>query len=79
MYYITNYKTLSIISITILCFQLVVSCAAEAENPEVSREYHLLRRMIDVEEQFIEVTDLGEDLAMQVIRYLVLTIYLKLL
>ncbi|XP_052126754.1 NACHT and WD repeat domain-containing protein 2, partial [Frankliniella occidentalis] len=48
--------------------KLIVSCAAEADNPEVSREYHLLRRMLDVEEQFIEVTALGEDLAMQVIK-----------
>ena len=49
--------------------QLIVSCAAEADNPEVSREYHLLRRMLDVEEQFIEVTALGEELAMQVIKW----------
>lgn len=48
--------------------QLIVSCAAEADNPEVSREYHLLRRMLDGEEHFIEVTALGEDLAMQVIK-----------
>lgn len=50
------------------CLQLMVTCAAEAENPDVSREYHLLRRMIDVEDQFIEVTALGEELAMQVIK-----------
>lgn len=48
--------------------QLMVTCAAEAENPEVSKEYHLLRRMIDVDSQFIEVTALGEELAMQVIK-----------
>ncbi|XP_046671615.1 NACHT and WD repeat domain-containing protein 2 [Homalodisca vitripennis] len=48
--------------------KLMVSCAAEADNPEVSRDYHVLRRMIDVEEQFIEVTDLGEELAMNVIK-----------
>lgn len=48
--------------------QLLVSCAAEADNPEVSQDYHLLRRMIDNEELFLEVRDLGEDLAMQIIR-----------
>ncbi|KAK6631349.1 hypothetical protein RUM44_005875 [Polyplax serrata] len=48
--------------------KLMVTCAAEAENPEVSKEYHLLRRMIDVDSQFIEVTALGEELAMQVIK-----------
>lgn len=48
--------------------QLIVSCAAEADNPEVSNDYHVLRRIIDIEEQFIEVKDLGEELAMQVIR-----------
>jgi hypothetical protein len=46
-----------------------VSCAAEADNPQVSQDYHLLRRMIDNEELFLEVTDLGEELAMQIIRY----------
>ena len=51
-----------------MCWQLIVSCAAEADNPEVSQDYHLLRRMIDNEEQFLEVTDLGEELAMQIIR-----------
>lgn len=34
----------------------------------VSQEYHLLRRMIDKEENFIEVTALGEELAMNVIK-----------
>ncbi|XP_023701873.1 NACHT and WD repeat domain-containing protein 2 isoform X2 [Cryptotermes secundus] len=48
--------------------KLLVSCAAEADNPEVSQDYHLLRRMIDNEELFLEVTDLGEELAMQIIR-----------
>lgn len=54
--------------------QILVSCACEEDNPEVSKEYHILRRMIDVEENFIEVPALGEDLAMKVIRY-VLQIY----
>lgn len=49
-------------------FQIIVSCAAEESNPVVSQEYHLLRRMIDVEGNFIEVTALGEDLAMNVIK-----------
>lgn len=50
--------------------KLIVSCASEADNPEVSKDYHILRKMIDDEEQFIEVRALGEELAMQVIRYL---------
>lgn len=49
--------------------KIIVSCAQEESNPEVSKEYHILRRMIDVEEQFIEVKALGEDLAMRVIKY----------
>lgn len=48
--------------------KLLVSCACEELNPEVSREYHTLRRMVDIEENFIEVTALGEELAMQVIK-----------
>lgn len=35
-------------------------------NPTVSREYHMLRRLIDIDENFIEVKELGEDLAMNV-------------
>ncbi|XP_065084724.1 NACHT and WD repeat domain-containing protein 2 [Ochlerotatus camptorhynchus] len=50
-----------------LC-RIIVTCAAEESNPVVSQEYHLLRRMIDIEENFIEVTALGEDLAMNVIK-----------
>ncbi|XP_073979529.1 NACHT and WD repeat domain-containing protein 2 isoform X2 [Rhodnius prolixus] len=48
--------------------KLIVSCASEADNPEVSKDYHILRKMIDNEELFIEVTALGEELAMQVIK-----------
>ncbi|XP_044733634.1 NACHT and WD repeat domain-containing protein 2 [Chrysoperla carnea] len=48
--------------------KIIVSCAAEESNPVVSQDYHLLRRMIDVEENFVEVTALGEDLAMNVIK-----------
>ncbi|KAK5645668.1 hypothetical protein RI129_004132 [Pyrocoelia pectoralis] len=48
--------------------KIIVACACEESNPEVSREYHTLRKIIDVEENFIEVTALGEDLATQVIK-----------
>ncbi|XP_020292680.1 NACHT and WD repeat domain-containing protein 2 isoform X2 [Pseudomyrmex gracilis] len=48
--------------------KMILSCAAEESNPLISRDYQLLRRMIDTEESFIEVTALGEDLAMDVIR-----------
>lgn len=48
---------------------MILSCAAEESNPVISRDYHLLRRMIDTENSFIEVTALGEELAMDVIRY----------
>ncbi|KAL2749964.1 NACHT and WD repeat domain-containing protein 2 [Vespula maculifrons] len=48
--------------------KMILSCAAEESNPLISRDYQLLRRMIDTEENFIEVTALGEDLAMDVIR-----------
>lgn len=48
--------------------KIIVTCACEESNPEVSKEYYVLRKMIDVDENFIEVTALGEDLAMQVIK-----------
>ncbi|KAJ8982590.1 hypothetical protein NQ317_005062 [Molorchus minor] len=48
--------------------KIIVSCACEESNPDVSKEYHVLRRMIDVEDNFIEVRALGEDLAMKVIK-----------
>ncbi|KAJ8916564.1 hypothetical protein NQ315_000208 [Exocentrus adspersus] len=48
--------------------KILVSCACEESNAEVSKEYHILRRMIDVEENFIEVRALGEELAMRVIK-----------
>ncbi|KAK9887312.1 hypothetical protein WA026_021621 [Henosepilachna vigintioctopunctata] len=48
--------------------KILVSCASEESNPEVSREYHILRRMVDKDDNFIEVKALGEDLAMQVIK-----------
>jgi len=46
----------------------LVSVAKEEGNSDVSRDYYVLRRMIDDEEQFIEVTALGEELAEEVIR-----------
>ncbi|XP_050546334.1 NACHT and WD repeat domain-containing protein 2 isoform X3 [Daktulosphaira vitifoliae] len=48
--------------------KLLVSVAKEEGNTIVSRDYHVLRRMIDDEKQFIEVTALGEELAEEVIR-----------
>ncbi|XP_055309195.1 NACHT and WD repeat domain-containing protein 2-like, partial [Sitodiplosis mosellana] len=48
--------------------KIILSCANEEANPTVSREYHLLRRLIDIDENFIEVRELGEDLAMNVIK-----------
>lgn len=48
--------------------KIIVSCANEEANPEVSQEYHLLKRMIDSPENFIEITALGEDVAMNVIK-----------
>ncbi|XP_048000249.1 NACHT and WD repeat domain-containing protein 2-like [Leguminivora glycinivorella] len=48
--------------------KIIVTCACEEANPEVSKEYDVLRRMIDSEENFLEVTALGEDLAMQVLK-----------
>lgn len=47
---------------------MIISCAAEENNPTVSQEYYILRKMIDIEDNFIEVTALGEELAMQVIK-----------
>ncbi|KAL4712468.1 hypothetical protein ACJJTC_007484 [Scirpophaga incertulas] len=48
--------------------KIIVTCACEEANPEVSKEYDVLRRMIDSEENFLEVTALGEELAMQVLK-----------
>lgn len=49
--------------------------AKEEGNTVVSRDYHVLRRMIDDDEQFIEVTALGEELAEEVIRYYFLNMH----
>lgn len=51
--------------------QIILSCANEEANPTVSREYHLLRRIIDIDQNFVEVTALGEELAMNVIKWVV--------
>lgn len=48
--------------------KIVVSCVNEPENPDISRDYQTLRRMIDEEDNFILVSALGEELASQVIR-----------
>lgn len=48
--------------------KIIVSCANEEANPEVSQEYHLLKRMIDSPANFIEITALGEELAINVIK-----------
>lgn len=49
--------------------KIVVSCVNEPENPDISRDYQTLRRMIDDEDNFILVSALGEELASQVIKY----------
>ncbi|CAG5007506.1 unnamed protein product, partial [Parnassius apollo] len=46
--------------------KIIVTSAYEKANPELSKEYDVLRRMIDSEENFLEVKSL-EDLAMQVL------------
>ena len=48
--------------------QIVVSCVSEEGDPELSKDYILLRRMIDNVDNFLEVTALGEDLAMDIIK-----------
>ncbi|XP_069948531.1 NACHT and WD repeat domain-containing protein 2 [Cherax quadricarinatus] len=48
--------------------KIVVSCVSEENDPELSKDYTLLRRMIDDENQFLEVRALGEDLAMDIIK-----------
>ncbi|XP_063848129.1 LOW QUALITY PROTEIN: NACHT and WD repeat domain-containing protein 2-like [Scylla paramamosain] len=48
--------------------KIVVSCVSEEGDPELSKDYILLRRMIDNVDNFLEVTALGEDLAMDIIK-----------
>lgn len=48
--------------------KIIITCAKEESNPVVSQDYHVLRKMIDIEDNFIEVTALGEELAMNVIK-----------
>ena len=52
--------------------KIVVSCVNEPENAEISKDYQTLRRMIDDENNFINVSALGEELASQVIRLIIL-------
>jgi hypothetical protein len=48
--------------------KIVISCVYEEQDEVISADYLLLRRIIDAEECFLEVTSLGEDLATKVIR-----------
>lgn len=48
--------------------KIVLSCANEEANPTISHDYNVLCRMIDDRFNFVEVTALGEDLAMDVIK-----------
>ncbi|XP_047484728.1 uncharacterized protein LOC125036301 [Penaeus chinensis] len=48
--------------------KIVVSCVSEDNDPELSKDYTLLRRMIDNIDNFLEVRALGEDLAMDIIK-----------
>ncbi|ROT75471.1 hypothetical protein C7M84_006013 [Penaeus vannamei] len=48
--------------------KIVVSCVSEDNDPELSKDYTLLRRMIDNVDNFLEVRALGEDLAMDIIK-----------
>lgn len=47
-----------------------MTCACEHNNPDpnISKEYDVLRRMIDSEVNFLEVNALGEELAMEVLK-----------
>lgn len=51
-----------------LIFQIVISCVYEPNDPIISADYLLLRRILDVEENFLEVASLGEKLATTVMR-----------
>ncbi|KAL7638639.1 UNVERIFIED_CONTAM: hypothetical protein RMT77_011211 [Armadillidium vulgare] len=48
--------------------KFVVSAVAEEEDPEISKDFDLLWRMIDTPENFLEVQALGEELAMEIMR-----------
>lgn len=49
--------------------KMILSCAAEKSNSAITKDYLLLRRMIDKEKNFIELAALGEELAIDIIRY----------
>jgi hypothetical protein len=57
-----------LISIRLFGVQIVISCVFEPEDPIISADYLLLRRILDAEENFLEVASLGESLATKVIR-----------
>lgn len=48
--------------------KIVVSCTKEANNPALCVDYEMLTRMIEDEENFLEVQALGKELAWQVIK-----------
>ena len=48
--------------------KIIVSCTKEGNNPALCQDYELLIRMIDDEDNFLEVNALGEDLAWKVIK-----------
>jgi hypothetical protein len=48
--------------------KIVISCVYEPEDDEISADYLLLRRILDDEKVFLEVSSLGENLATAVIR-----------
>ena len=48
--------------------KIIVSCTKEGNNPALCQDYELLTRMIEDEENFLEVKALGEDLAWKVIK-----------
>ncbi|RXG53429.1 hypothetical protein Avbf_10920 [Armadillidium vulgare] len=52
--------------------KFVVSAVAEEEDPEISKDFDLLWRMIDTPENFLEVQALGEELAMEIMRLIIL-------
>ncbi|OXA41694.1 NACHT and WD repeat domain-containing protein 2 [Folsomia candida] len=48
--------------------KIIISCVYEPNDDEISADYLLLRRILDDEKAFLEVTSLGEQLATVVIR-----------
>ena len=48
--------------------KIIVSCTREEGNENLNKDYELLRQMICKEENFLEVTALGEKLAWNVVK-----------